>query len=66
MEPVRGQGGFQTLFRRLQDGVNPATRVIEVSDVDLGRIVRHISYRPGGFEDRLSDIFGRSLQEYLG
>ena len=62
--PINGQGGFQTLFRALQARVEPCGG-IELTDAQIGRIVRHISYRPGGFEDRLDAIFGRSIRQLL-
>lgn len=62
--PVNGQGGFQTLFRALQARLQ-ASGDIELTDAQIGRIVRHISYRPGGFETRLDDIFGRSIRAML-
>lgn len=62
--PVNGQGGFQTLFRTLQARLQPSGD-IELTDAQLGRILRHISYRPGGFETRLDDIFGRSIRAML-
>lgn len=62
--PVNGQGGFQTLFRALQARLQPSGD-IELTDAQLGRILRHISYRPGGFETRLDDIFGRSIRAML-
>jgi hypothetical protein len=63
--PVNSSGGFQAFFRRLQQRLDPATTTIELSDAEMGRIVRHISYKPGGFEGRLSDIFGRSLRDLI-
>ncbi|MBE7184509.1 MAG: hypothetical protein INR68_08900 [Methylobacterium mesophilicum] len=65
MTPVNGQGGFQSFFRSLQAELDAVTHTIELEDADVGRIVRHITYRPGGFENRLSDIFGRSLRQYI-
>ena len=62
--PVRGQGGFQTLFHALQARLHQ-NGSIELTDAQIGRIVRHISYRPGGFEDRLELIFGRSIRAML-
>jgi hypothetical protein len=62
--PVNGQGGFQTLFRTLQARVQ-ANGTIDLTDAQVGRIVRHISYRPGGFEDRLDAVFGRSIRLLL-
>lgn len=61
---VNGQGGFQTLFRALQARLQ-GNNTIELTDAQIGRIVRHISYRPGGFETRLDDIFGRSIRAML-
>ena len=65
MKPVNGQGGFQTFFRKLQGKLVSPANTIDLSDAELGRIVRHITYRPGGFEDRLNTIFGRSIREAI-
>lgn len=62
--PVNGEGGFQTLFRALQARADPIGG-IDLTDAQIGRIVRHISYRPGGFEDRLDAVFGRSIRLLL-
>lgn len=64
MRPLNGQGGFQAFGRSLQ-GKLQANGDIELTDAQLGRILRHISYRPGGFEDRLEAAFGRSLRAML-
>ena len=50
--PVRGQGGFQVLLRRIAKKIGD-DGVIEVSDADLEKIVRYsFSYGQGGFQER--------------
>ena len=56
-QPVRGQGGFQSLLRRLQIAV----RQLDVTDADIDRIEQCRRYGPGGFQDCLNDVFGRTL-----
>ena len=62
--PINGQGGFQTLFRALQARLQ-ANGDIVLTDAQLGAIVRHIGFRPGGFETRIDTIFGRSVRAML-
>jgi hypothetical protein len=50
--PVRGRGGYQTLLRRLQQQISPAG-VLDISDADLGKLIRYsFEYGEGGFQDR--------------
>lgn len=63
-EPVRGVGGFQSYARRLQAGLGWGN-VLVLSDADLGRAIRHISYGKGGFEGRLKDALKRPLGAML-
>lgn len=63
--PINGKGGFQSFGRRLQKKVDRDRGEIAVSDAELGRIIRHIVYDPGGFEERLRTAFGRSLREII-
>lgn len=65
LRPVNGSGGFQSFFRRLQAKLDQVTGQIELTDSEMGRIVRGISYRPGGFEQRLHDIFARAIREFM-
>ena len=51
--PVRGQGGFQTLLHRIQSGINPDTKVLEISEEDLEKLIRYsFDYGDGGFQGR--------------
>jgi hypothetical protein len=64
---VNGRGGFEDFLRRLQKQVNHATRTITVSDEDLENIPRFaFDYKQGGWETRLTTIFGRVLGPKLG
>jgi hypothetical protein len=50
--PVSGQGGFQSLLRRLQNQVAHDRLVLSVSDAE--RLLRYATqYGQGGFQDRL-------------
>ena len=59
-EPNEGQGGFQTLFTRLQGTVQPNGE-LQLSDVDVEQINRHRRYGGGGWQARLNAIFNRTL-----
>lgn len=56
---LRGDGGFQQFGRKLRWQVKGS--IIKLDDADLGRIIRHLVYGPGGFEERLRTAFGRNL-----
>ena len=57
MRPVRGQGGWQSLVRRLQRQVQGNT--IEMSEEDQRRILHYLlSYGTGGWQDRLAGLAG--------
>lgn len=62
--PLNGQGGFQSFGRSLQRALQPNGQ-IDLTDAQLGRVIRHIRYTTGGFESRLIDAFGRSLRAML-
>ncbi len=50
--PVAGQGGFQSLLRRLQNQI--AVNQLVLSHSDAERLLRYATqYGPGGFQDRL-------------
>ena len=50
--PVRGQGGFQTLLRRISRQINPSG-VLTISDSDLEKLIRYsFQYGQGGFQER--------------
>ncbi|QGP78814.1 hypothetical protein [Sphingobium sp. CAP-1] len=63
--PINGQGGLQSFGRALQRALNPVTGSITLSDAQVGRIIRHLGYGPGGFEGRLRTAFGRSILQAL-
>ena len=50
--PVRGQGGFQVLLRRIAKSIS-TERVLEISEADLEKLIRYsFSYGQGGFQER--------------
>ena len=64
---VKGEGGFESLIRRLQKQVNHATLTLKVTDEDLADIQRYaFDYEQGGFESRLLAILSRVLGPKLG
>ena len=62
---ANGQGGFQTLSRQLQAAFDPQTRTIDMTDAMIGKVVRYLSYKPGGFEGRLASAFIRNIKEQM-
>ena len=59
MRPVRGQGGWQSLVRRLQRQVDG--NVIELSEEDQKRILHYLlSYGTGGWQQRIAGVAGLS------
>lgn len=55
-------GGWQSLLGKLQSQVNRATGEIALDGTDRERIKKYaFSYGRGGWEDRLTSIFGRTL-----
>ena len=57
--PVRGQGGFQSLLRKLQKQLDGD--LLEVSEVDLERLLRYsFEYGQGGFQERTKPTARRS------
>ena len=54
--PIRGQGGFQTLLRRLKSQLNEESQLVLRID-DVKQIVRYWSrYGTGGFQGRLEAV----------
>jgi hypothetical protein len=50
-KPVRGQGGFQSLLRKLQRQIDGSTLDVDAADVE--RLFRYsIAYGGGGFQQR--------------
>lgn len=57
LRPVNGNGGFQSLLRRLQRSFDPALSTVTVSKADLEVILREIGRGPrGGFQKRLAAL----------
>lgn len=65
LQVPKGQGGFQTLLRRLQRRVvNTRTRELELSEHDIERICRcKANPQRGGFQARFDKIFGRHFPD---
>lgn len=63
----RADGGWQGLLVRLQGKVDRATGQLTLDAQDLEQIPRYaFDYGNGGWEDRLTGIFGRTLGPKLG
>jgi hypothetical protein len=61
IRPVAGQGGWQSLLRKLQRQIDGNT--LTLSEDDSRRILRYIlSYGSGGWQDRLAAIAGGPAQ----
>lgn len=59
---TKGQGGFQDLLIGLQGRLNRQTGELHLSAADMEKIKRYaFNYRNGGWQDRLTQIFGREL-----
>ena len=55
--PVRGEGGFQNLLRRIRAGYDRATETLEISAPDAERVMRYSAdYGGGGFQGRLGPL----------
>lgn len=64
---VNGQGGFQSLLRRLRRKVDRQSGTIKLSAIDREQIPRYaFDYGNGGWENRLREIFGDHLGPTLG
>ena len=60
-------GGWQSLLVKLQDQFDPATMTIKLDRKDEERIPRYaFDYGNGGWEGRLTGVFGRHLGPRLG
>jgi hypothetical protein len=60
-------GGWQSLLVRLQTRIDQTTGDITLTARDLERIQRYaFKYGNGGWEDRLTGTFGRTLGPRLG
>lgn len=63
---TKGRGGYQSLLVGLQERVD-AQDAIDLTPADLERIQRYaFNYGNGGWEDRLTTIFSRTLGSGLG
>jgi site-specific DNA-methyltransferase (adenine-specific) len=58
-------GGWQGLLVGLQKRLNKTTGHLTVTSADLEQIQRYAAYTTGGFQKRLSAIFGRNLGPQL-
>jgi len=57
---TKRDGGFQRFLVGLQDRTNSQTREVDLSQRDLGRILRYKSNpKKGGWQSRFNKIFGR-------
>ena len=57
-----GDGGFQSLLVHLQEKTDSATREMSLTASDVERIHRYaFDYKNGGWQNRLLNIFARSL-----
>ena len=66
MQHVAGQGGWQSLFRRLQGGFDPRTGEITVSPADVEKLREYCNeYGDGGWQGHLRQIFRRTLGSNL-
>lgn len=66
-QPVVGQGGFQSLMRRLQSQFRAGTSELKITPDDIEQIQKYaFDYEQGGWEDDLLKIFARHLGATLG
>ncbi len=64
MQPITGEGGFQSFLRGLQNRVNKQTRELTLSQEDLERIYRAKAVpQRGGFQGRFDKIFSSQFPE---
>ena len=64
---TKANGGFQGLLVTLQQKVNRLTRELTLDARDLDHIARYaFDYKRGGWQGRLTRIFGRTLGPNLG
>ena len=64
-KPANGQGGFQSLIKKLQGILDKQNGVLALTDAQIGTVVRYMSYKPGGFEGRLAAGFRRNLHGFI-
>ena len=64
---ARGQGGQQSLHRRLVEQLANGNLTIEMDDRRFGELIRYMTrYGSGGFQGRLKEAFKRVLGDLLG
>ena len=66
MKPIRGEGGFQTLMRRLQKRLRESLKSHEVwvTPEEIVRVHRYTTKTgQGGFQGRLSPVVG-AIKEF--
>ena len=62
MQEVKGEGGFQDFFRRLQLRVKRDS--IRLDEEDLERIYKYKDHpEDGGFQSRLAKVFGKHFTD---
>ncbi len=64
MEPIlkkpRGQGGFQSFIKKLQEQYSAKTQTLLLDEGDIKRMVQYCKdYGQGGFQGRMSFILSR-------
>ena len=61
---TEGQGGFQSLMERLQDGYDEDENTLTISEKDQERLPRYADdYGNGGWEDQIEAIVGDELDD---
>jgi len=59
-------GGYQSLLVGFQRKTDEATRELTLTQEDIDRIHKYaFDYKQGGWQERLKNIFGRTLGENL-
>lgn len=67
LKPQKGQGGFQSLMRRLQGQYRAGTQELRISEDDLADVQNYaFDYNQGGWENDLKAIFARHYGPNLG
>ena len=64
LRPVIGEGGFQILLRKLQQQVDPRTRILRIASDDHEKMIRYkAEYGPGGFQGRIPERYWRRVTD---
>ena len=62
--PINGDGGFQTLLRRVRSGVDFGNSRVEISDEDWQKLESYgTSYGGGGFQERILNAILSATKE---